>query len=413
VKKTITRYIRTRWLILAMASALVSTASASTAHIPQPWRADAAVLGRDEAYNTERFLHELTFDHRQTLTGVTDNGIRGTGGSVSSRRLYFDFRYRQDFEFRDDQNGFLLDIQRSEDLDGSYQRQLVGFRQNIGERTEVWLQGDVYSDKAESDIYLSARHRVTDQSWLHGSVVLPDYYFNDKTDTADRFDKNPRSYFLQWHHQGASALEGTTVSLNLSPDSRFISQRQELAVSNETQRGAISHRQQTGDWLIGLHLEGERTRRDYTLQRSDENRTTGFKRDHMKARGSATLVPHRLSPTVGVAWLQLDETGYFGRELNDEGRIRRREPTVFAEITLSASQHTRISPGIYLSAPEIRQTFEQEEEQRRHTGFTGKLAVPIETRLSASNEAILTLNPTFYLHKFGFGGGNLQLHWPL
>jgi len=42
-----------------------------------------------------------------------------------------------------------------------------------------------------------------------------------------------------------------------------------------------------------------------------------------------------------------------------------------------------------------------------------KLAVPIETRLSASNEAILTLNPTFYLHKFGFGGGNLQLHWPL
>nr|BBJ05655.1 hypothetical protein YBY_35040 [Marinobacter nauticus] len=208
-------------------------------------------------------------------------------------------------------------------------------------------------------------------------------------------------------------MEGTTVSLNLSPDSRFISQRQELAVSNETQRGAISHRQQTGDWLIGLHLEGERTRRDYTLQRSDENRATGFERDHLKARGSATLVPHRLSPTVGVAWLQLDETGYFGRELNDEGRIRRREPTVFAEITLSASQNTSISPGIYLSAPEIRQTFEQEEEQRRHTGFTGKLAVPIETRLSASNQAALTLNPTFYLHKFGFGGGNLQLHWPL
>ncbi|MDT9155963.1 hypothetical protein, partial [Escherichia coli] len=59
------------------------------------------------------------------------------------------------------------------------------------------------------------------------------------------------------------------------------------------------------------------------------------------------------------------------------------------------------------------QTFEQQEEPRRHTGFTGKLAVPIETRLSASNQAVLTLNPTFYLHKFGFGGGNLQLHWPL
>ncbi len=401
------------WMILTLAITLSGTASASNAHIPQPWRSDAVMLGRDEAYDTERFLHELTFDHRQALPTAMDNGIRGTGGSVSSRRLYFDFRYRQDFGFRDDQNGFLLDIQRAEDLDGPYQRQLVGFRQNIGERTEVWLQGDVFSDKAESDIYLSARHHLDSQSWLHASVILPDYYFNEKTDTADRFSKKPQSYFLQWHHQGSSAVEGTTVSLNLSPDSRFISQRQELAVSNETQRGAISHRQQTGDWLIGLHLEGERTRRDYTLQRSDENRATGFERDHLKARGSATLVPHRLSPTVGVAWLQLDETGYFGRELNDEGRIRRREPTVFAEITLSASQNTSISPGIYLSAPEIRQTFEQEEEQRRHTGFTGKLAVPIETRLSASNEAILTLNPTFYLHKFGFGGGNLQLHWPL
>ncbi|WP_138435845.1 MULTISPECIES: hypothetical protein [Marinobacter] len=410
---TSTRSPASRRMILALAITLSGTASASNAHIPQPWRSDAVVLGRDEAYDTERFLHELTFDHRQTLPTATDDGIRGTGGSVSSRRLYFDFRYRQDFGFRDDQNGFLLDIQRAEDLDGSYQRQLVGFRQNLGESTEVWLQGDVFSDKAESDIYLSARHRFTDKSWLHGSLVLPNYYFNEKTDTADRFDKQPRSYFLQWHHQGSSAVEGTTVSLNLSPDSRFISQRQELAVSNETQRGAISHRQQTGDWLIGLHLEGERTRRDYTLQRSDENRATGFERDHLKARGSATLVSHRLSPTVGVAWLQLDETGYFGRELNDEGRIRRREPTVFAEITLSASQNTSISPGIYLSAPEIRQTFEQEEEQRRHTGFTGKLAVPIETRLSASNQAVLTLNPTFYLHKFGFGGGNLQLHWPL
>lgn len=410
---TSTRSPASRRMILALAITLSGSASASNANIPQPWRSDAVVLGRDEAYDTERFLHELTFDHRQTLPTATDDGIRGTGGSVSSRRLYFDFRYRQDFGFRDDQNGFLLDIQRAEDLDGSYQRQLVGFRQNLGESTEVWLQGDVFSDKAESDIYLSARHRFTDKSWLHGSLVLPNYYFNEKTDTADRFDKQPRSYFLQWHHQGSSAVEGTTVSLNLSPDSRFISQQQELAVSNETQRGAISHRQQTGDWLIGLHLEGERTRRDYTLQRSDENRATGFERDHLKARGSATLMRHRLTPTVGLAWLQLDETGYFGRELNDEGRIRRREPTVFAEITLSASQNTSISPGIYLSAPEIRQTFEQEEEQRRHTGFTGKLAVPIETRLSASNQAVLTLNPTFYLHKFGFGGGNLQLHWPL
>lgn len=411
--KTINRPARALWMLLALASASVSTtAGASAAHLPQPWRSDAVVLGRDEAYNSERFLHELTFDHRQSQPTATGNGIRGTGGSVSSRRLYFDFRFRQDFGFREDQNGFLLDIQRSEDLDGPYQRQLVGFRQNLGDKTEVWLQGDVFSDKAESDIYLSTRHHLTDQSWLHASVILPDYYFNEKTDTGDRLEKKPVSWFVQWHRHGASSEEGTTISLNLSPDSRFLTQQENLVVTNATQRAALSHGVQTGDWLFSAHLEAERTRREYWLQGPDENRATDFERDHFQARGSMTLVSHRLSPTLGIAWLQLDETGYFGRELNDRGRIRRREPTVFGDITLATSERTNVSPGIYLSAPDIRQTFER-EPGRRHTGFTGKLAVPFETRLSADAQAVLTFNPTFYLHKFGFGGGNLQLHWPL
>ncbi|MBE0486564.1 hypothetical protein [Marinobacter sp.] len=401
-----------RWMAILLAMVTTTTAVASTAHLPQPWRADAVVLGRDEAYNTERFLHELTFRHRQALPSATDNGIRGTGGSVSSRRLYFDFRFRQDFDFIEGNNGFLLDIQRGEDLDGAYQRQLVGFRQNLGERTELWLQGDVFSDKAESDIYLSARHHLTDRSWLHASLILPDYYFNDKTDSSDRFAKAPRSWFLQGHRQGETATEGTTVSINLSPDARLVSQQQALTVSSESQRAAITHRQRSGDWLLGVHLEGERTRRNYWLQEPDAEAATAFDRNHVQARGTATLTSHQLSPTAGLAWLHLDETGFFGRELNDQGKIRRREPTVFGEVTFNLTPSTTLSPGVYLSAPNIRQSFEQGKD-RRHTGLTGKLALPIATRLSATDQAVLTLNPTFYLHKVGFGGGNLQLHWPL
>ncbi|MFO8141577.1 MAG: hypothetical protein R6T87_06760 [Marinobacter sp.] len=399
-----------RWMAILLAGAITTTAVASPAHVAQPWRSDAVVLGRDEAYDTERFLHELTFRHRQTLPSATDNGIRGTGGSVSSRRLLFDFRFRQDFAFGEGHNGFLLDIQRGEDLDGAYQRQLVGFRQTMGKRTEIWLQGDVFSDKAESDIYLSARHHLTERNWLHASLILPDYYFNDKTDSSDRFASEPRSWFLQWHRQGDTATEGTTLSVNLSPDSRFVSQSQALTVSNDSQRAAITHRQRAGDWLFGLHLEGERTRRNYWLQEPDGDVTTRFDRDHIQARGTATLTSHRLLPTAGLAWLQLDETGFFGRALNDQGDIRRREPTVFGEVTLSLTPSTTLSPGVYLSAPDIRQSFEH-GQHRRHTGFTGKLALPIEIRLSAIDQAVLTLNPTFYLHKVGFGGGNLQLHW--
>lgn len=397
---------------LILTGTLTTSAVASTVHIPQPWRSDAVVFGRDEAYNTERFLHELTFRHHQALPSITDNGVRGTGGSVSSRRLYFDFRFRQDFGFRNDQNGFLLDIQRGEDLDGAYDRQLVGFRHNLGERTELWLQGDVFADKAQSDIYLSARHHVTDRSWLHPSLVLPDYYFNDKTDTPDRVTKEPRTYFLQWHRQGDTATEGSTLSVNLSPDARLVSEQRSLTVSNDSQRAALTHHQRSGDWLLGIHIEGERTRRDYWLQEPDGDLATGFDRDHIQVGGTATLTSHRLSPTAGLFWLQLDETGFFGRELNDQGKIRRREPTVFGEVTFNLTPSTTLSPGVYLSAPDIRQSFEQGED-RRHTGFTGKLALPIATRLSATDQAVLTLSPTFYLHKFGFGGGNLQLHWPL
>lgn len=369
-------------------------------------------MGRDETYDTERFLHELTFRHRYPTPSATGEGIRGTAGSVSNDRLYYDFRFLRDFGFREDRNGFLLDIQRSEDLDGAYDRQLIGFRQNLGAQSEVWLQGDVFSDKSEADVYLSARHHLTDASWIHASWILPDAFFDDKTRTRDVFEDKPQTFFLQWHRQGAGNTGSTTVSLSLSPESRFISRQENLTVESESLRAAFTHRQRRGNWRLEFHIEGERTRREYLLQVGDGNRPTSFDRDHLKTLGSATLTSHRLTPTIGLAYLRLDEYGFFGRSLDDEGDIRRREPTLFGEFSVQATQNTVISPGLYLSAPDIQQSFEQENDLQ-HSGFLGKLALPIDIRISASDNAVLTLNPTFYLHTAGFGGGNLQLHWPL
>ena len=148
------------------------------------------------------------------------------------------------------------------------------------------------------------------------------------------------------------------------------------------------------------------------MQGKDGNRPASFDRDHLKALGSATLASHRLTPTIGLAYVRLDENGFFGRSLDDEGDIRRREPTLFGEFSVQAAPNTVISPGLYLSAPDIQQSFEQEDDLH-HSGFLGKLALPIDIQLSASDNAVLTINPTFYLHTAGFGGGNLQLHWPL
>lgn len=407
-----TRLSATPVLVIVFVCQLpLQAAHSGSAHIPQPWRADAVVQGRDDLYDAERFLHELTFSHRSRAPSPVENGIRGTGGSVSSDELYYDFRFRQDFGFREGRNGFLLDIQRSEDLDGAFDRQLVGFRHSIGERSEVWLQGDVFSDKARSDIYFSARHDLSGESWIHASWIIPDAYFNDKTSTPDEFTREPQSLFLQWHRQ-AESHQHTTVSVNWSPESEFISRQESLTVASDSFRGAISHQQAAGRWILNVDVEGERSRRQYQLQGPEENRNPDFSRDYLKATASALLHEHRLKPLLGIAYVHLDEQGYFGRALNDTGTIRRREPVVFGEITLQASAATTISPGIYLSTPDIRQSFDGAGEDD-HDGFTGKLALPVQFQLSRREQATLTLNPTFYLHKAAFGGGNLQLHWPM
>lgn len=403
----------TGWtFFLAILMLLPEISRADTAQIAQPWRAEAVVEGRDEAYDRERLLNELTFRHSQPLPTAVSNGIRGTGGSVSSRRLYYDFRFRQDFGFRDNRNGFLLDIQRSEDLDGAYQRQLVGFRQAVTDNTELWLQGDVYSDKSLSDIYFSARHRVADNHWIHASWILPDAYFNSKTDSPDEFKTFPHSYFLQWHRGALDSASGTTVSMTLTPESSFISRQESLQVDSESVRAAFSHRQQFADWLIVLELDGERTRRDYQLFAEGESQATGFDRNHLHLLAGATFTAHRLKPGIGIAYRDLDEQGFFGRALNEEGRIRRREPTVFGEFSLPLSSGVSLRPAVYLGHAHIRQSFE-ENTDKDFDGFIGKLALPFEMVLSRQDGAVLTLNPTFYLHESEFGGGNLQLHWPL
>ncbi|AZT85273.1 hypothetical protein EHN06_17885 [Marinobacter sp. NP-4(2019)] len=392
----------------------VIPAHASNNHIPQPWRQDAVVQGRNEPPNTERFLHELTFHHLHTVPGPSDNGIRGTGGSVSSRQLYLDFRFRNDFGFNDNRQGFLLDVQRSEDLDGAYQRQLVGFRHNLTDRTELWLQGDVFSDKSESDVYFSVRHHLDGKSWIHGSWILPDAYFNDKTRTQDEFRGKPQSFFLQWRQASdpATPALGTTASATVSPESRLLSRSENLLVENESIKAALTHRFRQGNWRWHAELSGERTRRDYRLFGGDTTTSPTFSRDHIKLDTSVTDTGLRYRPRLGLSYLALDEEGFFGRELNDIGTIRRREPTLYGDLSLPLSPRTSLSPGLYLSIPDIRQTF-SEHRSRRHHSFTGKLTLPFEMVISEQDHAMLTLSPTFYLHKFGFGGGNLQLHWPM
>ncbi|WP_372999108.1 hypothetical protein [Marinobacter sp.] len=385
------------------------TIQAADFHLPQPWQQEAVVEGRAEIYNSERFLNELSFRH-QHPPGPTQQGIRGTAGSARSKRLFMDFRFYRDFAFDNEHQGFLLDIQRSEDLDGAFDRQLVGFRHTLN-NTDLRIHGDVFHDKSLSDIYLAARHRFSGGDWLEAAWILPDAYFNSKTETNDEFATKPQSLFLQWHRgrREASRDGGSTLSLNVSPESELVSRSAGLSVRSRSVKAALTQSFLFQQAEVTLSGKGEYVRRTYQLE---EGGSPEFTRDHFQLMAEVAPPGLRLSPRLGVSGLYLDETGYFGRSINNTGTVRRREANIFGSVSFQLTPRTDLAPELFLGTANVRQKLEG-EPQENHTGFIGKVAFPVNILLSATDNAMLTINPTFYLHKSNFGGGNVQLHWPM
>ncbi len=397
-------------VLLALFPAVVQ-ALATSYHLPQPWRETAVVDGRELVYSQERFLHAFSFRHAQAEPTAIMNGVRGTGGSLSSRRLFFDFRYRQDFAFNEGRQGFIADIQRSEDFDGTFDRQLVGFRHNLTDRTELWLQGDVFADKSQSDIYLSARHHLPGGGWVHGAWIFPNAYFNDKTLTSDRFAEPPQSLFLQWHHPQGDAIS-TLVSATYSLPSTFISRSHNLTVEDESLKAALTHRRASENWRVTINLTAERTRRAYQLH--DRQQSPGFDRQYVEAGAELTYIDSRLEPSLGARVLRLREQGYFGRNLDLTGNNDRLEPLLHGSIALNLSPRTVLRPAVYLAYTDIQRNLGQDPALvTDEASFIGKLSLPFEFILGHEGEGRLTLAPTLLLHEAGFGGGNLQLQWPM
>ena len=390
---------------------VITGAEAQNWHSPHPWRAQAAVEGRDRDYNNEYFLHAFSYRHLLAHPSPVEDGIRGTGGSLTSDRLYLDFRYKQSFEFDNPDQAFLLDIQRSEDFDGSYDRQLVGFRQSLANRWQLSLQGDVFSDKSLTDIYFGVRRLHGEGSWLQLSWVLPDAYFNDKTGTASEVIDTPQTFFLQWHQQ-AGADSSLTVSLNHSPDSTLDDRDLGDRVTSQQTRLGLRYRHRQGEWQWQADLNGERTRRSHRLDETPQPQP--FRSDMASLTLSAQHWQHRLQPSLGVRYFWLDEQGWFGRDLNSSGQVERHEPMLFGSLTWSLSDTQRLTPSVYLSRPRVEQQVNSGDwRDRDDDAFVGKLSLPWHITVSKKNGAVLSIVPAIRLHRFAFGGGNVQLHWPL
>ncbi|WOD26817.1 hypothetical protein RYH70_12390 [Alloalcanivorax xenomutans] len=77
------------------------------------------------------------------------------------------------------------------------------------------------------------------------------------------------------------------------------------------------------------------------------------------------------------------------------------------------NERHRLLPALYVSRAGVEQDAIGDWSERDDDDWIGKLSVPWQIVLSREQDAVLTIAPSVRLHRAAFGGGNIQLHWPL
>ena len=241
-----------------------------------------------------------------------------------------------------------------------------------------------------------------------------------KSSGEDRFIDEPVTYFLQWQGFGTESDDAFVLaSISYTPSTRFDSTSNQLEVESDSLRGALSWRLDKPDWLFGFDVDFEMSERNYQLgnnEATETNPTTrsDFTRDSFSITfryGVKTIDWH---PVIGLRYFSLDEKGFFGVRSGQFGQVKRREPLAFFSGTVKLSPLHRLKPTIYLGHAQIKQSFSDPEwRDRDENEFIGKLSLPWQYVLSAETGAVMTLALSLNLHEASFGGGNMQLHWPL
>lgn len=377
---------------------------------PLPFRQERVLEGRDLLYNDESFLHRASFAMPDPPTGspVTPDRMAGTGGSSRSDELFLDvgvqatraFTERLDFQYR---------FRRTEDFDGRFDRNLVGFGLHPHQRWTLRFMADVTGDKSRTDLQ-------PEISWEHPGghsaravIVLPDAMFNDKQD-LNAYREEPVSWFFsgQWQLTPNHRLRGY---LDISPETVLEARDRNRLFRNESARAGIAWDWTTEDgihwrWLTeGLAMNREETPLD------------GGPLDTMSRRFWRSRVELTVPYSRGAEWrvgaqaLSLRETGAFignSQQLSDQ-----QEALIFAGMSRKLSAEWRFRPTLYISATEGESNRVSSSAPSSQDDVNDKLALPFEWQPGGAEGASLTVNPTLHLAKGDFGGGNLQVRIPL
>lgn len=406
--------------LVAMLALLPLLAPADIWTEPAPMRRDVLLEGRSFNYNSESFLHRLSFRQLSERPWSDADGLSGTAGSSRSDELYLDMFLQKTLRADDGRNEAFVRMQRSEDFDGRFDRQILGFGHHVGDY-RLAIAGDVRGDKSATDVQFEAQWQPDDERVARLALILPDAYFNDKTPRDAEYLTRPFSYFA--HTRIGGSLQGKPGwgfqgAMTYSPPARIIDRELGIDASgNRTRAMAEITLPALGALRPRIRIEGERSSRSFSFTRSDVPEDDFFRRRMHSVRVMATHTAAHLTPSFGLYHLRLHESGWFGDNLAVSGRESRDELIGFIGIRQQLGDRWFWEPTLYAGHSSIIQeqvadTLSGDTINNDDDEWQGKVALPLRYTLDEANGGVLTINPTFRLHRAAFGGGNIQLHWP-
>ncbi len=384
---------------------------------PHPLRREALLEGRDYTFNKVAFIHRYSYRNLYSAPAAGEDGFRGTTGSVTSDMLFTDIHFHYTLGDDSQRQRVSVGLQRSEDFDGHFDRQLLGISHQATDRWRIGLLGNMTADKANTDIYLEARWRGDANTMLRFAIIFPDLLYNDKVRNDSEYLDSPQTFFAHWRY-GGSGPWLIESAVNYTPETGFIDNDAGVEVDSRQLRTLLnigrSHQLAGTDWVSSVQWRFERTRRSFQLDRADAPDQDRFERDYHMLELQSQRTDLAWQPTFGVRYLRLDEAGYTGIARDFSGTEDRTEIGAFAGGRMQISDRVQFTPSLHVARMSLTQAITWGTGRNRDDReWQAEMTMPWSFQLDPEADRWLTLNITAQFHEGNLGGGNMQLHWPL
>ena len=380
---------------------------------PHPQRLDGFVEGREFLYDSSSFINRFSYRQLSDSPAPGEDGLSGTGGSVTGDQLYLVINLQKTLYFDDDRYGIVARAQRREDFDGRFDRQLIGVQRRFGDDWRAALVADVSGDKGEVDFQYEATWQRDDTQKLRLALVQVDRLYNNKSNSDNKYERTPVTLFAHYQQQIGSRMSAD-LAVNYSPRAQYEDRENALYIRGDQLRIAASLAfALPGEWHSELSFKLENTDREYrSLVPAESAGPDAFSR-RMRSVTWEVMSEATAQYHGGLHYFMMDEQGWMGQNLATSGFHRRDESLLFAGLTLARRASSWWQPTLYIGKIDVdRVMWQRPDDNHRADEWQARLTLPWRYVVQRQSGAVLTLNPTLNLDSLKFGGGNIQLHWP-